>query len=99
MDQGALGRSQSAPEVLCAVLVRGGGAGSLSHATGNCSTATAPRRRDRIVPHALSWFTGEALQEEFEDSDDEEGDEDEEDDDEEVSCAPLGSVRFERIWN
>lgn len=51
--------------------------------------------RDKIIPHAVSWFTGEAIQEdEFadiedddedddveEDDDDEEDDEDEEDDD------------------
>jgi len=36
--------------------------------------------RDKIIPHAVSWFTGEALQgEDFED-DDEEGDDDEDDD-------------------
>ena len=44
--------------------------------------------RDKIIPHAVSWFTGEAIQaEEFgdlEDDDDEadEDDEDEEEDDE-----------------
>ncbi|XP_057431520.1 nucleosome assembly protein 1;3-like [Lotus japonicus] len=41
--------------------------------------------RDKIVPHAVSWFTGEALQgDEFEDLEDEEDDDedDEEDDDE-----------------
>ncbi|XP_073387389.1 nucleosome assembly protein 1;2 isoform X2 [Physcomitrium patens] len=36
--------------------------------------------RDKIIPHAVSWFTGEALQgEDFED-DDEEGDDDDDDD-------------------
>ncbi|XP_020698759.1 nucleosome assembly protein 1;1 isoform X3 [Dendrobium catenatum] len=51
--------------------------------------------RDKIIPHAVSWFTGEAAQEEDfedmaededegdEDEDDEEEDEDEEDEDEE----------------
>jgi len=39
--------------------------------------------RDKIIPHAVSWFTGDALQgEDFED-DDEEGDEDDEDDEDE----------------
>jgi len=42
--------------------------------------------RDKIIPHAVSWFTGEAIQEdEFGDieDDDEEDDVEEEDDDEE----------------
>ncbi|KAK1290049.1 hypothetical protein QJS10_CPB18g00777 [Acorus calamus] len=43
--------------------------------------------RDKIIPHAVSWFTGEAVQVEDldleEDDEDEEGDEDEDDDDEE----------------
>ncbi|GJM89591.1 hypothetical protein PR202_ga05799 [Eleusine coracana subsp. coracana] len=45
--------------------------------------------RDKIIPHAVSWFTGEAAQDEdFEgmmddDEDDDEDDDDEEDDDEE----------------
>lgn len=43
--------------------------------------------RDKIIPHAVSWFTGEAIQdEEFEDMDnddeDDEDNDDEEDDDE-----------------
>lgn len=51
--------------------------------------------RDKIIPHAVSWFTGEAAQDEFagmeedededieeEDEEDDEDDEDEEDDDE-----------------
>lgn len=44
--------------------------------------------RDKIIPHAVSWFTGEAVQgDEFEDieeddEDDEEGDEDEDEEDE-----------------
>ncbi|KAH7857569.1 hypothetical protein Vadar_014099 [Vaccinium darrowii] len=45
--------------------------------------------RDKIIPHAVSWFTGEAVQgdDEFEDieedaEDDEEGDEDEDEDEE-----------------
>lgn len=42
--------------------------------------------RDKIIPHAVSWFTGEAVQgDEFEDMDDDDDDEDDgdEDDDEE----------------
>ncbi|KAL8138567.1 hypothetical protein V2J09_004568 [Rumex salicifolius] len=41
--------------------------------------------RDKIIPHAVSWFTGEAAQDEFEamDDDDEDDDEDEEEDDDE----------------
>ncbi|KAG2718106.1 hypothetical protein I3760_03G205400 [Carya illinoinensis] len=40
--------------------------------------------RDKIIPHAVSWFTGEAIQEdEFGDIEDDDEDEDVEDDDEE----------------
>jgi nucleosome assembly protein 1-like 1 len=42
--------------------------------------------RDKIIPHAVSWFTGEAVQgDEFEDigDDDEEDDENDEDDEDE----------------
>lgn len=40
--------------------------------------------RDKIIPHAVSWFTGEAIQDEEIDMDVEEDDEDiEEDEDEE----------------
>lgn len=42
--------------------------------------------RDKIIPHAVSWFTGEAVQgDEFEDidGDDDEDDEDEDEDEEE----------------
>ncbi|KAG4384838.1 hypothetical protein GLYMA_13G349200v4 [Glycine max] len=44
--------------------------------------------RDKIIPHAVSWFTGEAAQSDFEDIDevdydDEEGDEDEDEDEDE----------------
>ncbi|KAK7303966.1 hypothetical protein RJT34_14916 [Clitoria ternatea] len=40
--------------------------------------------RDKIIPHAVSWFTGEAVQgDEFEDLEDEEDDEDIDEDDEE----------------
>jgi nucleosome assembly protein 1-like 1 len=35
--------------------------------------------RDKIIPHAVSWFTGEALQGEDLEDEDEEGDEDDED--------------------
>ena len=41
--------------------------------------------RDKIIPHAVSWFTGEANQEDFggfDDEDDEDGEDDEDDDDE-----------------
>lgn len=41
--------------------------------------------RDKIIPHAVSWFTGEAVESDFDDievdEDDEDRDEDEEDDD------------------
>ncbi|KAE9601607.1 putative nucleosome assembly protein (NAP) [Lupinus albus] len=40
--------------------------------------------RDKIIPHAVSWFTGEAIQEEFDLEDEDEDDDVEEDDDEEV---------------
>ncbi|XP_011077998.1 nucleosome assembly protein 1;2 isoform X2 [Sesamum indicum] len=39
--------------------------------------------RDKIIPHAVSWFTGEAAQDEYGDIEDDEDDLDEEDDDEE----------------
>ncbi|XP_022999499.1 nucleosome assembly protein 1;2-like isoform X1 [Cucurbita maxima] len=40
--------------------------------------------RDKIIPHAVSWFTGEAIQDEdFEDMDNEDDDDDDNDDDEE----------------
>ena len=50
----------------------------------NCSSTI----RDKIIPHAVSWFTGEAAQSDFEDIDevdydDEEGDEDEDEDEDE----------------
>jgi nucleosome assembly protein 1-like 1 len=46
----------------------------------SCSRSTI---RDKIIPHAVSWFTGEALQgEDYEDDDDEEGDDDDEDEEE-----------------
>ncbi|XP_038990065.1 nucleosome assembly protein 1;2-like isoform X2 [Phoenix dactylifera] len=43
--------------------------------------------RDKIIPHAVSWFTGEAVQEDDfedleEDDEDEDGEEDEEEDEE-----------------
>ncbi|KAJ0977487.1 hypothetical protein J5N97_012961 [Dioscorea zingiberensis] len=39
--------------------------------------------RDKIIPHAVSWFTGEAVQEDFEDlGDDEDEDRDDEDENE-----------------
>lgn len=39
--------------------------------------------RDKIIPHAVSWFTGEAAQDEYGDMDDDEDDLDEEDDEDE----------------
>ncbi|KAL0426881.1 UNVERIFIED_CONTAM: Nucleosome assembly protein 1 [Sesamum latifolium] len=39
--------------------------------------------RDKIIPHAVSWFTGEAAQDEYGDIDDDEDDLDEEDEDDE----------------
>lgn len=43
--------------------------------------------RDKIIPHAVSWFTGEAVQgdelEDIEDDDDEEDDDDDENEDDE----------------
>ncbi|KAK7354641.1 hypothetical protein VNO80_20106 [Phaseolus coccineus] len=40
--------------------------------------------RDKIIPHAVSWFTGEAVQgDEFEDLEDDEDEDDEEEDEEE----------------
>ncbi|XP_020585057.1 nucleosome assembly protein 1;1-like isoform X2 [Phalaenopsis equestris] len=39
--------------------------------------------RDKIIPHAVSWFTGEAVKEEFGGIGDEEDNEDEDEDDEE----------------
>lgn len=39
--------------------------------------------RDKIIPHAVSWFTGEAVHEEFEDLEGDEHNEDEDEDDEE----------------
>ncbi len=39
--------------------------------------------KDKIIPHAVSWFTGEALQgEDLEDEDEEDNEDDEEDEDE-----------------
>lgn len=42
--------------------------------------------RDKIIPHAVSWFTGEAVPNDFEDiedGEDDDGDEDEDEDEEE----------------
>ncbi|KAJ6793901.1 nucleosome assembly protein 1,4-like [Iris pallida] len=39
--------------------------------------------RDKIIPHAVSWFTGEAAQDDEFDLEEDEGEEDEEDEDEE----------------
>ena len=39
--------------------------------------------RDKIIPHAVSWFTGEAAQDEYGDIDDDEDDIDEDDEEDE----------------
>lgn len=39
--------------------------------------------KDKIIPHAVSWFTGEAVQEDSEDIEGEDDDEDEDDEEEE----------------
>ena len=58
--------------------------------------------RDKIIPHAVSWFTGEAVQaddfehigdDDEEDEDDDE-DEEEEDEDEEEESKPARKVGF-----
>jgi len=49
--------------------------------------------KEKLIPHAVHWFTGEALQMEEEDDDDEDDDEegdDEEDDGEEGGAMPAG---------
>lgn len=50
----------------------------------NCSSCRSTIR-DKIIPHAVSWFTGEAAQDEYGDVDDDEEDieEDDEEDEEE----------------
>ena len=64
--------------------------------------------RDKIIPHAVSWFTGEAVQaddfehigddddddEEDEDDDEDEEEEDEDDEDEEEESKPARKVGF-----
>ena len=49
--------------------------------------------KDKIIPHAVSWYTGEALQgedfEEEEDEEDEEDEDDEEDEEEETNKVSL----------
>ncbi|XP_059276689.1 nucleosome assembly protein 1;2-like isoform X1 [Lycium ferocissimum] len=39
--------------------------------------------RDKIIPHAVSWFTGEAAEDDFADLEDDEDEDDDEDDDDE----------------
>ncbi|PHT52157.1 hypothetical protein CQW23_06619 [Capsicum baccatum] len=39
--------------------------------------------RDKIIPHAVSWFTGEAAEDDFADLEDEDDDDDDDEDDEE----------------
>nr|XP_025672167.1 nucleosome assembly protein 1;4 isoform X2 [Arachis hypogaea] len=52
--------------------------------------------RDKIIPHAVSWFTGEAAQSDFEeigDEDDDDGDgEEDEDDEEEVQSKRRSKI-------
>lgn len=66
--------------------------------------------RDKIIPHAVSWFTGEAIEEdEFEgleddDEEDEGGeeedeDEDEDDDEEEEDSKTKKKVCCKLIWS
>jgi phosphopantothenoylcysteine synthetase/decarboxylase len=64
--------------------------------------------RDKIIPHAVSWFTGEAVQgEDFanlgdddEDDDDEDDDDDkEEDEDEEEESKPARKLGLQLISN
>ncbi|MED6125470.1 Nucleosome assembly protein 1,4 [Stylosanthes scabra] len=52
--------------------------------------------RDKIIPHAVSWFTGEAAQSDFEeigDEDDDDDDEEDEDDEEEVQSKRRSKGR------
>lgn len=49
--------------------------------------------KEKLIPHAVSWFTGEALQMDDDDMDDEDDDEDDEEDDDEEGAegdAPKG---------
>lgn len=62
--------------------------------------------RDKIIPHAVSWFTGEAaevdeldLVDDDEDDDDEEEDEDEDDDDEEDEDEDEEEVKSKKKVN
>ena len=56
--------------------------------------------RDKIIPHAVSWFTGEAIQEDefgdIEDDDEEEEDDDDEEDEEE--SKPKKKVDILLMW-
>lgn len=60
--------------------------------------------RDKIIPHAVSWFTGEAVQgdelgdieEDDDDEDDEDEEEDEDEDDEEDEDEDEGEARKTR---
>ena len=60
--------------------------------------------RDKIIPHAVSWFTGEAVQgDEFADigeDDDEDDDEEEEDDEEdEDEDEEEASKTRNKVWS
>lgn len=62
--------------------------------------------RDKIIPHAVSWFTGEAVQgEDFanlgddEDDDDKDDDDEEEDEDEEGESKPARKLGLQLTSN
>ena len=70
--------------------------------------------KEKLIPRAIDWFTGEALQfeqdmddfeDEFEDEDDEDEDEDERDEDDEdededeVSSPPIGFTTMVQLTN
>ncbi len=40
--------------------------------------------KEKLIPHAVSWFTGEAVDIEMDEEDEEDGDEDDEDDENEA---------------
>lgn len=65
--------------------------------------------RDKIIPHAVSWFTGEAVEgqefdiddddDEDDDSDDEDEDEDEEEDEDDDDEMEDDSKTKKKVWN
>jgi hypothetical protein len=52
--------------------------------------------RDKIIPHFVSWFTGEAAQEEDFELEDEE-DEVNKDDDHSASCRPIRVIQLQHL--